>query len=232
MTGLHTLSSAVALLDPIAVERFIETARRVAPRLVILDTLARCLVGGDENSAKDMGLAVSAMDRIRVALDATVLAIHHTNKSESSERGSGALRGACDALWFLTQADDLLQLSCEKFKDRERFEPIDLKLVPAYEGASTCIVQLAQDVAPAGRLTDNQGKALHVLAEMFGEAGATWKEWSDALPMMSPATRYRVRKTLTDQGHVRQGRDRFYPAFSRPLTSFSTSSGRTSQEAA
>lgn len=66
-------------------------------RLVILDTLARAMAGGDENSGKDMGTAVKSMDAIRDATGAHVLLIHHCGKNEAlGARGHSSLRAAVD----------------------------------------------------------------------------------------------------------------------------------------
>lgn len=210
--GVHVRQSALQLLDAAAVERFIADAKPIRPVLVVLDTFARCLVGGDENSARDVGLAIAAADRIRVALDCTVLIVHHTNKAGTSERGSGALRGACDAMFQLTKADDLIRLECSKMKDAEPFEPFDLRLVPAFEGAKYCVVRPAGDVRQSDELTDAQGKALHALRELFGVTGATSQEWIDVVPAMHKATFYRARAVLLEHGYVRHDTNakRFY----------------------
>ncbi|MCA1775562.1 MAG: helicase RepA family protein [Loktanella sp.] len=42
-------------------------AKTEAPALIVLDTLARCIAGADENSSRDMGLAVKALARIQAA---------------------------------------------------------------------------------------------------------------------------------------------------------------------
>lgn len=209
--GFHVWPGAVPLLEPQAVSAFIAASKSVQPVLVILDTLARCLVGGDENSAKDMGLAIAAADRIRRALGATVLLVHHTNKDGGSERGSSALRGACDTMLELRQVDDLLELSCSKQKEAEPFEPLELKLVPAYPGAASVVVRLASEVTPDGNLSDSQGKALHALRELFGEVGATGQEWEDSLQGLHRSTFFRARKVLIDRGFVRQANKRYFP---------------------
>ena len=56
-------------------------AAGIRPDLIVLDTLARLMLGADENSAKDMGLAIAGMDRVRQETGATVLVIHHTRKT-------------------------------------------------------------------------------------------------------------------------------------------------------
>ena len=65
--------------------------------LVVIDTLARAIGGGDENTSVDMGLLVRHCDRIRAATGAMINLIHHTGKDKSKgARGSSALRAATD----------------------------------------------------------------------------------------------------------------------------------------
>ena len=47
-----------------------------------LDTLARCMAGGDESKTADMSRVVEACDLIRVKTGAALLIIHHTGKVE------------------------------------------------------------------------------------------------------------------------------------------------------
>ncbi len=234
--GFHVWPGAVQLMEPASVTAFIAAAKAVQPVLVILDTYARCMVGGDENSAKDAGIAVAGMDRIRLQLGAAVKVNHHTNKTGTSERGSGALRAACDSMWHLSNADDLLQLSCSKQKDAEPFAPINLKLVPAYEGSATRIVKRAADVIVDDVLTDAQGKALHALREVFGASGADGKEWESAVSMISRATFFRARTVLIERGYVIEANRRFTWSgkipVSRSLTASLTETSRQSQAVA
>ncbi len=66
-------------------------------RLIVIDTLARAMAGGDENSSQDMGAAIAAADAIRQATGAHVTVIHHSGKDASKgARGHSSLRGAVD----------------------------------------------------------------------------------------------------------------------------------------
>ncbi len=66
-------------------------------RLVILDTLARAMAGGDENSGKEMTFAVASIDAIRAATGAHVCVVHHCGKDEArGARGHSSLRAAVD----------------------------------------------------------------------------------------------------------------------------------------
>lgn len=85
-----------------AVEAIAELADELAAslgqpcRMVVLDTLARTMAG-DENTAKDMGAYVKALDDLKDRLSCQVLVVHHTGKDEArGPRGSSTLRAATD----------------------------------------------------------------------------------------------------------------------------------------
>ena len=93
----------VDLLDPThpgEIVRLIKsvTAQAAFPlRLVIIDTLARAMAGGDENSGEDMGTAVKTIDAVRSATGAHVCIIHHCGKDAArGARGHSSLRAAID----------------------------------------------------------------------------------------------------------------------------------------
>ena len=60
-------------------------AKGLTVRWVIVDTLARAMAGMEENSAKDMGIAVAGIEAIAIALDCAVTAVHHSGKDQSRE---------------------------------------------------------------------------------------------------------------------------------------------------
>lgn len=71
--------------------------------LVVFDTLARCM-DGDENSTRDMGVAVKGLDQVRERYGCAVIAVHHSGKdSDRGGRGSTALPGAVDATLRVTR---------------------------------------------------------------------------------------------------------------------------------
>lgn len=94
----------VDLFDPSAdTNPLIEIARQVEQdfqtplRIAFLDTLARVMAGGDENSGQDMGLLVRHVDRLRHATKAHVGLIHHSGKDQAKgARGHSSLRAAVD----------------------------------------------------------------------------------------------------------------------------------------
>jgi RecA-family ATPase len=158
------------------------------PALVVFDTFARCFVGGDENSAGDVGAFIAGVQELqREVGGAAVLIVHHTGKSDNEmERGSSALRAAADTMLLLRSGNELLTvsrnrqkkehltLSCNKQKDGDEGEPIHLRLEevelePDKEGdqARSCAVRsrgpIDGDGATSPDLTPIARTALEVL---------------------------------------------------------------------
>lgn len=101
------------------------------PVLVVIDTLARAMKGGDENSAQDMGALNDAVSALIHATGACVMLVHHSGKNKASgARGSSALLGAID-----TEIEvDARQLTSRKQRDVELAPPMGFKLVPVVIG--------------------------------------------------------------------------------------------------
>lgn len=67
------------------------------PGVIFIDTLSRCMVGVDENSAKDMSRVVKHCQDLARATSCMVIAVAHAGKDESKgARGSSALKAAAD----------------------------------------------------------------------------------------------------------------------------------------
>jgi hypothetical protein len=170
---------------------------REPPKLVVFDTLARSMVGGDENSAQDIGLVIDRGGRIVRELGASVHFVHHAKKDSDVERGSTALRGAVDTLCLVREDDESGRvLSCEKQKDADPFDPMTFYLTPV---GDSCVVS-AQPPAGIRTLTPTQRAALKVLAELFHN-GATSTEWLRASGI-AERTFYRVRQWAVREGYV------------------------------
>lgn len=148
--NFHVLPRAVHLLEEQDAEKLVNTAEYLASngeplRLVVIDTLARALVGGDENSAKDVGLAIDVCERIRRTTGATVLIVHHAGVEGTRERGSTALRGAADTSIMMAKDDNgLITFAVKKMKDAEI--PAQQTFVLSQYGHSAAL--LPQEGAP------------------------------------------------------------------------------------
>lgn len=180
---LYFVDRAVNLLDANEVDAFTVAISDLRACLVIFDTLARCMIGGDENTARDMGIAIENSDRVKRALGpagGAVIIVHHSTKAGNAERGSGALKGASDQVIRLDSEDGLLTLSCEKSKDATAFDPRSLRLLPVETGRKTedggpetsCVMIPADKVIMRGAVTKNGRKLLETLAlEAFCDTG-------------------------------------------------------------
>jgi len=122
---------AVAIADPTELVDLIDAIDEgEAPVLIVLDTLARCFGGGDENSTQDMSKFVSACDALRRRYGCTILVVHHTGHADKNRaRGAIALKAALDAEYRLSGNDTGLKLSATKMKDAETPNPLSLELV-------------------------------------------------------------------------------------------------------
>jgi hypothetical protein len=126
--NLRILPRSVRLLDETEATKLLNTAvtfgGKDGLRLFVIDTWARALTGGDENSAQDAGLAIDVCETIKDKTGATPLIVHHTGADGSRERGSTALRGAADAQMLMTKDEKsgVINLKSIKIKDGSPFE--------------------------------------------------------------------------------------------------------------
>ena len=75
----------------------LETKYNTKTSLIIIDTLARAMVGVEENSTRDTSLFINKFDVVKKKLDCALLYIHHCGKDMTrGMRGSSALLAAVD----------------------------------------------------------------------------------------------------------------------------------------
>lgn len=132
------LKRPVKLLEEYAVELVTQLAKEQRQvSLIVIDTLARAIVGHSENDSTDMGKLVEVAEQIREATKATILFIHHAGKGNGfskSMRGSSALKGAVDTEIEMTVDDpeghvtDVRYLYCRKQKDAPPFSQTSVYL--------------------------------------------------------------------------------------------------------
>ena len=169
------------------------SAADVQPALIILDTFARCFVGGDENSAMEVGRFIEQARLLNAATGATVVLVHHSGKrkrkGEAEERGSSALRGAMDTIVRLTKTGTALTVRCEKMKDDEEFEPIHVRLLPvtlAGTEHTSCVLEASEAVAEE-RLSAECRIALNALMTFDAHTAPT-RRWQTAIPTTDGTT--------------------------------------------
>jgi len=75
--------------------------------LIIIDTLAQVMPGGNENSGEDMGKVMGHCKEITRLTGAMVAPVHHSGKDESrGARGWSGLRAACDFEYEIIRAGE------------------------------------------------------------------------------------------------------------------------------
>ena len=130
----HMLPMAVNFRDQADTEKLMRSIERLNRKwtCIYVDTLSRALLGADENSSQEAGLAVAAADALKHKFECAVVFVHHSGKnSERGARGSSAILGAVDASIAVTKDESLITLSVQKQKDAEPVEPdIVLEMTP------------------------------------------------------------------------------------------------------
>lgn len=99
----------VNMMSKESMQDFVEDAAKNDVKFIVIDTVARCMIGGDENSTRDMGLFVTNVDDMMRELQCGTLLVHHTGK-DGSMRGSSALYAACESVLFLNNTDEIVTL--------------------------------------------------------------------------------------------------------------------------
>jgi predicted transcriptional regulator len=200
--GVHFITEPVSLLSASDTTDFLRALDVLEnpPLVIVFDTLARCMVGGDENSTQDMSAFIAGADRIRRDTGAHVMLLHHMNAGGERERGNTALRGACDTMMFLKAEGSDLTLSCEKQKDAAPFPKLHARLSTFGDSCAVLTAKSALQLTADG-LTEKQLETLALLQTHFLENGATAKEWM-AASNVSDRTFYNYRTVLVKGGYV------------------------------
>jgi hypothetical protein len=175
------------------------------PALIIIDTFARALMGGDENSAQDVGALNDAIAKLIDNTGACVILVHHSGKNKAAgARGSSAILGAID-----TEVEiDFGMLKPTKQRDLEILPPIPFKLRPVVVGIDedgddekSCVVEACKAGPMRQDLKGDYALAFMALGDLCGESN-------------EPVSVHNWRRKLTDEGILptepRKQQKRFY----------------------
>lgn len=108
-------------------------------RLIVIDTLARAIAGGDENSSMDMGQLIINADILRGITGAHIAFIHHSGKDAlKGARGHSSLRAAVDTEIEISRPDtespSLIRVV--KQREMEMIEDMSFSLKPVKLGTN------------------------------------------------------------------------------------------------
>jgi hypothetical protein len=182
--ALNLLDSEVettALIDAI---KHVAAQFAIPVKLVIIDTLARAMAGGNENSPEDMGALVKSGNAVQEATNAHCMWIHHSGKDQAKgARGHSSLRAATDTEIEVTNIDGQRTARVSKQRDLPSgdtfaftLKTVELGINRRGKAVTSCVVS-TEDADTAGavpsrrRLTGQQQRALEVLADLVATSG-------------------------------------------------------------
>lgn len=206
--NLYLWSEALPFMEADEVAQFVDDVRDIRPCFMIVDTLARSMLGLNENDTKEMGLFIKSVENVMEELDLGVMLIHHTNKL-GLMRGSSALNGALDSVLKLEKADSVIKLwnsfdKGGKNKHREEADGLFFRLRPLQvDGKDEAVlIRSAKviDTVEEDNLTDNQISILQALAaQSHGSAMSMLTKETG----VHRTTAYRNLQKLIDAGLVK-----------------------------
>lgn len=183
------------------------------PALIVFDTFAKALMGGDENSAQDVGAFNNAVEALIDATGACVLVVHHSGKDKSKgARGSSALLGAIDTE---IQVDEGMVIT-QKQRDMQEADPLGFTLATLVVGMdsdgdeqTSCVVQ-PSTVKPAPgteRISGNAKRGFDTLCVLSpNNDPVDLKAWFEAcrefLPKAAAQRFYDLKRTLLMKGYI------------------------------
>ncbi|MGA9492894.1 MAG: AAA family ATPase [Mycobacterium sp.] len=166
---------------------------------VILDTLARCMVGADENSAKDCGIVVDAMTQLLGRTPqgrGVILGVHHAGKDGKTFRGSSAFEAGVDTVYSSIRDGRVTVLNREKRKDGPEHDRHDLKIDPI-KGSNSAVISVHRGVDKPERAD----KLLSTFVHHFSATGASKSELRSVADMPE-ATFFRAISDLVKSGDI------------------------------
>jgi hypothetical protein len=181
-------------------------------KLIVIDTLARAIAGGDENSGKDMGMLIKHADLIRMTTGAHVSFIHHSGKDDSKgARGHSSLRAATDTEIEISRAqgEDFSRVRVSKQREMEMIDEVQFKLAPVLVGrnrygedVTSCVVEPYEAaVEKKNRLKpgSKEANALEIIRDLISTQG--YHQHGPDIPAgIKGATREMIRARLLFRG--------------------------------
>lgn len=191
------LTRAVNLHSVESVGAFLEYLGTDPPALIVFDTLARNIVGVEENSARDIGQVVDHLDLIRRHTGACVLLVHHSGLAGGRARGSTALYGAIDTELEVVPDEDRATLKVTKQKDGAEANPRHFQRINVAESCVMVPVRANRESLAAGARS-----TLDALTSVAVPEGVSTKVWQSATDV-AERTFYNHRSGLLEAGLVR-----------------------------
>jgi len=200
-TGIRWFPRRLALHEAADVGAFIAevAASGLVPRVVVIDTLARCTQGINENDSDGMGRALQGADQMREALGVAVLLVAHPSREGGDNpRGHSSQDAAADACWSLKEQDGACVLTCGKLKDGDESQMFPLVLSPV---GSSVLLRPAGQAPVQSSLTPGQRTVLATIRAIDCGTGVQVSEITEAGKVARSSVHF-VLKNLSDAGFV------------------------------
>lgn len=172
------IPDAPNLLEVEDIKSLVHSVRAYGPIDIIwVDTFAATTPGADENTSKDIGLALSHCKSLSRILNCLVVLVHHSGKDAArGARGWSGLRAASDGELEVSRDGDLRVLKVTKSKDGRDGDlfPFRLMVVPVGldidgDELTSCVIEAAelQSTGPGIKLNRPQRETLGWLEEQW-----------------------------------------------------------------
>lgn len=172
------IPEAPNLLEVEDIKSLVHSIRAYGPIDIIwVDTFAATTPGADENTSKDIGLALSHCKSLSRILNCLVVLVHHSGKDAArGARGWSGLRAASDGELEVSRDGDLRVLKVTKSKDGRDGDlfPFRLMVVPVGldidgDELTSCVIEAAelQSAGPGIKLNRAQRETLGWLEEQW-----------------------------------------------------------------
>lgn len=186
-----------------------ELPKRVG--LVVIDTLARTMGDGDENTARDMGVFVRSVDHIRNTTGAHVMVIHHSGKDASKgARGSGSLRAAVDTEIELTRSGNVILAKARKQRDMPSgnvfaylLRDVEIGLDEDGVPVTSAVVEPTEPVKAKPKLSAQQRIGMQALGDAMSQRGE--KKFGDLYPQNRRCVTLKVWQEFCDRHSLSKG---------------------------
>jgi putative DNA primase/helicase len=172
----------------------IQHAAEVGAKLVVIDTLAASMAGGDESATKDMSIVMDAARWLVRAAGCCVVIVHHTGYDESHARGSTAFKAACDTEIQVKKSDGIVTVTVTKQRHHEDGQKWHLHL-QLVEGTGQCVLVGADDQTEGASASAMTLLSVLPVIDPKNE-GATLAAWRATADCGGERTFYRLKGQL------------------------------------
>jgi len=197
---LGVIADAPNLLEKVDVKDLLASVKAYGQvDIIVLDTFAQVMPGGNENSGEDVGRALAHCRALHRATGALVVLVHHAGKDSSKgARGWSGLRAAADAEIEIERSENARTARITKLKDAEdggefgfRLNGVEIGTDEDGEVITSCVVAHGEverkRAVPKG---DKQKLVMRIAEEMLDLADTvTTGELIDAVVNQIPFDR-------------------------------------------